>query len=304
MQSIKIHGCTWERWCSLTNIDFVRHTYECIDLFFINNPEQSKYLPSTGDASLSPGFQTFCVFASSTSQSGNRFLGSGGSVGWGGNAELDSCRANQSVEVWGVMVASQAIKSWHPSPGDLGVGLRPGRERVLLIYEPLCSLVNKNKTAGVITNSLLTGSIIYEQWGATGPWFLWYPNQAKAGMMWWRPCPRHTCCLSYSGPMRCPLGAGPKGLRGRCREMEKADHRNTCSCTDGILHMNLTILVCACVRVCTRAWMHTCMHVLICIDSLSTSKGNQQYTYIAHMIYFFPKRATVANRLRIQRTLK
>lgn len=37
---------------------------------------------------------------------------------------------------------------------------------VLLIYEPLCSSVNKKKKkkkAGVITNSLLTGSIIYEQ---------------------------------------------------------------------------------------------------------------------------------------------
>lgn len=64
--------------------------------------------------------------------------------------------------MWGV-VASQAIKSRRPSSGDLGAGLHPGREGVLLIYEPLCSLVNKNKTAGVITNSLLTGSIIYER---------------------------------------------------------------------------------------------------------------------------------------------
>lgn len=64
---------------------------------------------------------------------------------------------------WGVVVASQTIKTQQPSSGDLGVGLRPEREGVLLIYEPLCSLVNKNKTAGVITNSLLTGSIIYER---------------------------------------------------------------------------------------------------------------------------------------------
>lgn len=62
----------------------------------------------------------------------------------------------------GWLFASQAIKSLQPSFGDLGIGLRPGREGVLLIYEPLCFLVNKNKTAGVITNSLLTGSIIYE----------------------------------------------------------------------------------------------------------------------------------------------
>lgn len=74
---------------------------------------------------------------------------------------LDGCGANRPVEVWGV-AASRAIKSRQPSSGDLGVGLRPGREGVLLIYEPLCSLVNKNKTAGVITNSLLTSSIIYE----------------------------------------------------------------------------------------------------------------------------------------------
>lgn len=76
---------------------------------------------------------------------------------------LDGCGANRPVEVWGVVAASQAIKSRQPSSGDLGVGLRPGREGVLLIYEPLCSLVNKNKTAGVITNSLLTSSIIYER---------------------------------------------------------------------------------------------------------------------------------------------
>lgn len=56
-------------------------------------------------------------------------------------------------------------KSRQPSPGDFREGLCPGKEGVLLIYEPLCSLVNKNKTAGVITNSLLTGSIIYEKRG-------------------------------------------------------------------------------------------------------------------------------------------
>lgn len=76
---------------------------------------------------------------------------------------LDGCGANRPVGVWGVVVSSQAIKRRQPSSGDLAVGLRPGRDRVLLIYEPLCSMVNKNKTAGVITNSLLTGSIIYER---------------------------------------------------------------------------------------------------------------------------------------------
>lgn len=60
----------------------------------------------------------------------------------------------------GVMVASQAINSEQSSSGDLGVELHPGREGVLLIYKPFCSLVNTNKTVGAITNS--TGSIIYE----------------------------------------------------------------------------------------------------------------------------------------------
>lgn len=81
-------------------------------------------------------------------------------IGWGVARVVG---AKQPVEAWGVVLASQAIKSRQPSSGDLGIGLRPGREWVLLIYEPLCSLVNKNKTAGVITNSLLTGSIIYER---------------------------------------------------------------------------------------------------------------------------------------------
>lgn len=64
-------------------------------------------------------------------------------------------------------------KRRQPSSGDLGVGLCPGRDGVLLIYEPLCTLVNKNKTAGVITNSLLTGSIIYERREEVlqAPWF-------------------------------------------------------------------------------------------------------------------------------------
>lgn len=98
------------------------------------------------------------------SQSKNRFPGSEGE--WQLGVEGLRVRwLSSQPDSWsgGVVVASQAIKTLQPSSGDLGVGLRPEREGVLLIYEPLCSLVNKNKTAGVITNSLLTGSIIYER---------------------------------------------------------------------------------------------------------------------------------------------
>lgn len=43
-----------------------------------------------------------------------------------GNGGLQGCRANQPVELLGVVLASQAIKSRQPSSGDLGVGLRLG----------------------------------------------------------------------------------------------------------------------------------------------------------------------------------
>lgn len=122
-------------------------------------------------SALKPVLKTFvldyelwlCLQVHATEREQVPWFASRMTVGNGGVEGLDDYKASRPVEVWGVVVASRAIKIRQPSSGDLGVGLCPGREGVLLIYEPLCSLVNKNKTAGVITNSLLTGSIIYER---------------------------------------------------------------------------------------------------------------------------------------------
>lgn len=88
-----------------------------------------------------------------------------------GVAGLDGCGAHRPVEVMG---GGGGCFTGHKKPTTLHWGFRgrtTGSEGVPLIYDLLCSLVNKNKTAGVITNSLLTGGIIYVARGGAGPRF-------------------------------------------------------------------------------------------------------------------------------------
>lgn len=128
-----------------------------------------------------------------------------------------------------ILVASQAIKKkcWLSS-GNIEAGLYPGRGTTNLRgpSAPWSTKIKKNKKkAGVITNSLLTGSIIYEQREVVleACSFLWYPDQTRAEMMRWRPSlRRYYHRFSCIGQMHCPLGVGrKKGPRGRCWVLER-----------------------------------------------------------------------------------
>lgn len=175
-------------------------------------------------------------------------------------AGMDYYRATRPAEsVWvcvgrvgvgGVAVtASQAIKkaSQEAFSEDLVAGLCPGKEGVLLIYEPFFFLVNKNKTSGVITNSLLEGALFMN--GKKSLWFLWHPNRTRAGMMCWRPSLRQSYCLSSPGPMQSPQSVVQEELGGgRSQILEKAVHHFSVTsifipgCIHGCIHCRRILL--------------------------------------------------------------
>ena len=207
------------------------------------------------------------------------------------------------VQVWGVVVASQAIKSRQPSSRDLGVGLRPGRDRVLLIYEPLWSLVNKNKTAGVITNSLLTGSIIYERQEevlrARG--FFGIPTRPELGWCGEDPAWGAPTAFSCPGLMHCPLGGGRKGLGGRCRELEKQSTTSVTSIYTSSYFKRSPYwwyTGCNCPSLCVCAHNPACIYALTCIDSINISKGKSTHIYSPHHLLFPSTAATVTKQAK------
>lgn len=137
-------------------------------------------------------------------------------------------------------------------------------------------------------------------------------NHTRAGMMWWRPSLRQSYCLSCQGLMHCPLGAGQKGLGGRCQVLTKSVHnfsvtsiytsykylRNTDSYTDDILYVFTHPFVCVRVCVCTWPCMHTYIHILRHVLILSTPRITIEHIFNQYYSLFSSKGATATKQAK------
>lgn len=163
----------------------------------------------------------------------------------------------------------------HKKPATLLWGFRSRttpweRRRATNLRAPLL-LGQQNKTAGVITNSLLTGSIIYEPreevLQARG--FFGIPSRPELGWCgedsaWGAP----TASLTRAW-CTVPWVQRGKGLRGRCRELKRAVYLSSVPSmytraivrelqvhTDGILYVFAHPCVCAGTWSCMNSDMH------------------------------------------------